>query len=193
MERDPADRDAFLREACEGDEGLRREVESLLGYEGATDPWIERPAAALAAPMLDNSASPSWLTGRQIGPYTIVSLLDSGGMGEVYRARDTKLGRDVAIKILPPEFTADPDRRARFAREARLLASLNHPQYRAIYGLEDGRAGVRRWSWNWSTGRRSRNRIAEAPGSVNEALPIARANRGGAGGGARAAGSCIAI
>ena len=135
-ERDPADRDAFVSEACAGDEDLRREVESLLGYEGGADAWIERPAVALAAPMLDNSASPSWLTGRQIGPYTIVSLLDSGGMGEVYRARDTTLGRDVAIKILPPEFTADADRRARFAREARLLAALNHPHIGAIYGLE---------------------------------------------------------
>ena len=77
------------------------------------------------------------LTGSRIGPYEIVSPLGAGGMGEVYRARDTKLGRDVAIKILPPAFTADPDRRARFEREARVLASLNHPHIGAIYGFED--------------------------------------------------------
>ena len=173
MERDPADRDAFLREACEGDEGLRREVESLLGYEGATDPWIERPAAALAAPMLDNSASPSWLTGRQIGPYTIVSLLDSGGMGEVYRARDTTLGRDVAIKILPPEFTADADRRARFAREARLLAALNHPHIGAIYGLEEAE-GVTALVLELVDGPTLADRIAQGPIPVTEALLIAK-------------------
>ena len=69
--------------------------------------------------------------------YTIVAPLGVGGMGEVYRAQDTKLGRDVAIKILPSHFTADPERRARFAREARLLATLNHPHIGAIYGLEE--------------------------------------------------------
>jgi serine/threonine protein kinase/Tol biopolymer transport system component len=75
--------------------------------------------------------------GRQIGPYTIQNLLGAGGMGEVYRARDTKLGRDVALKILPTQFTANADRRARFEREARLLALLNHPHIGAIYGFED--------------------------------------------------------
>ena len=74
---------------------------------------------------------------RQLGPYTIVAPLGAGGMGEVYRARDSKLGRDVAIKILPSHFTADPERRARFAREARTLATLNHPHIGAIYGLEE--------------------------------------------------------
>ncbi|MGH9374414.1 MAG: protein kinase domain-containing protein [Vicinamibacterales bacterium] len=136
LERGTADRDAFLRDACAGDESLRREIESLLSYEGAADPWIERPAAAVAAPMLNTSASSSVLPGRQIGPYTIVSLLDAGGMGEVYHARDARLGRDVAIKILPPEFVADADRTARFAREARVLAALNHPHIAQIYGLE---------------------------------------------------------
>ena len=76
-------------------------------------------------------------TGTRLGPYEIVSALGAGGMGEVYRARDSKLGRDVAIKILPPQCTEDPARRSRFAREARVLASLNHPHIGAIYGLED--------------------------------------------------------
>ena len=77
------------------------------------------------------------LIGRQIGPYRVESQLGAGGMGEVFRAHDTKLGRDVAIKILPRVFGADPERRSRFEREARVLATLNHPHIGAIYGLED--------------------------------------------------------
>ncbi len=75
--------------------------------------------------------------GVRLGPYAIVSALGAGGMGEVWRARDTKLGREVAIKTLPEAFAADPDRRARFEREAKLLASLNHPNIGTIHGLED--------------------------------------------------------
>src|SRR5216684_6052943 len=76
-------------------------------------------------------------SGTKLGPYEIVAPLGAGGMGEVYRARDTKLGREVALKLLPPSFAADADRVARFEREARLLASLNHPHIGAIYGFED--------------------------------------------------------
>ena len=75
--------------------------------------------------------------GTRLGPYEILSALGAGGMGEVYRARDTKLDRDVAIKILPEAFATDPDRLARFQREAKILASLNHPNIAAIYGLEE--------------------------------------------------------
>src|SRR5262245_35233767 len=75
--------------------------------------------------------------GSQIGPYVIQSLLGAGGMGAVYRGRDDRLGRDVAIKFLPPQFAADRERRARFEREARVLAALNHPHIGAIYGIED--------------------------------------------------------
>jgi serine/threonine-protein kinase len=71
----------------------------------------------------------------RLGPYEVNELLGSGGMGRVYRARDSKLGRDVAIKILPDRLTADPELRSRFAREARILASLNHPNVGAIYGI----------------------------------------------------------
>src|SRR5262245_48797446 len=77
------------------------------------------------------------LIGRQLGSFTIHSLLGAGGMGEVYRAHDTRLGRDVAIKILPAAWLIDAERRARFDREARTLASLNHPHIGAIYGIED--------------------------------------------------------
>ena len=80
--------------------------------------------------------------GRQIGSHKILSLLGAGGMGEVYRARDTKLGRDVAIKVVADVFLSDPERLARFEREARVLATLNHPHIGAIYGLEEA-DGVR--------------------------------------------------
>src|SRR6266487_3020288 len=75
--------------------------------------------------------------GQQLGAYQIASLIGKGGMGEVYRARDTKLKREVAIKILPDEFSRDPERVSRFQREAQVLASLNHPNIAAIYGLEE--------------------------------------------------------
>src|SRR6516225_1485637 len=76
----------------------------------------------------------------RVGPYEVVSVLGSGGMGEVYRARDTKLNRDIALKVLPDAFARDADRLARFKREARVLASLNHPNIAAIYGFEDSGA-----------------------------------------------------
>ena len=77
--------------------------------------------------------------GSRLGPYEILSALGAGGMGEVYRARDTKLNRDVALKILPDVFTGDADRLARFKREAQVLASLNHPNIVQLFGLEDRR------------------------------------------------------
>src|SRR5262249_51438628 len=80
-------------------------------------------------------------TGKQLGSYEILSAIGKGGMGEVYRARDTRLDRDVAVKTLPEEFAADPDRLSRFEREAKLLASLNHPNIAAIYGLEKHNGG----------------------------------------------------
>ena len=83
----------------------------------------------------------------------MIGLLGAGGMGEVYRARDTRLQRDVALKILPELFAADPDRRARFTREAHVLASLNHPHIGSIYGIE-GTGPSQRWCWSWSKGRR---------------------------------------
>ena len=76
-------------------------------------------------------------TGQSIGGYQLQALLGAGGMGEVYRSRDAKLGREVAIKILPRAFTSHPDRLARFEREARMLAALNHPNICAIYGLDE--------------------------------------------------------
>ena len=100
--------------------------------------------------------------GARLGPYEIQAALGAGGMGEVYRARDTKLGRDVAIKVLPHSFRADAERLARFEREARLLASLNHPHIGAIYGLEDS-DGVRGLILELVEGPTLADRIAARP------------------------------
>src|SRR5262249_11236401 len=133
--RPAGDRAAWLREAC-GDEALRREVESLLSESGADDEFLGRAAPMMAMPT-GVVVSHADLTGRTIGAYHLQKLLGAGGMGEVYQARDAKLGRDVAIKFLPRAVTRDPDRLARFEREARMLAALNHPNICAIYGLEE--------------------------------------------------------
>ena len=113
------------------------------------------------------------LPGTRIGPYEIAAQIGVGGMGEVYRAHDTKLGRDVAIKILRSHFTSDPDRLARFEREARVLASLNHPHIGAIYGLEDAE-GVRALVLELVPGETLAERIARGPIPLNDALTIAR-------------------
>jgi serine/threonine-protein kinase len=116
--------------------------------------------------------------GTRLGPYEIAGTLGAGGMGEVYRARDTKLGRDVALKILPDQFAQDPDRLARFEREAVVLASLNHPNIGAIYGLEEGPAEagrhVRALVLELVEGQTLADRITAGAISLDEALPIAR-------------------
>src|SRR6476469_1150322 len=138
LERNALDRAAFLREACAGDDALRLEVESLLRYEDAGDQFLERPAVEEVARLVTNRPeSIVDLQGRRLGVYQIQARIGAGGMGEVYRARDTKLGRDVAIKVLLRAFTRSADRRARFEREAHLLASLNHPHIAQVYGFEE--------------------------------------------------------
>ena len=144
LERDAADRTSFVASACAGDEALRREVEALLAHADSAEGFLVAPIGELAAHVFagadaskpGNAGPAGGFIGRQVGTYQILSRLGAGGMGEVYRARDAKLGRDVAIKVLPPAFTADRERLARFDREARLLASLNHPHIGAIYGVE---------------------------------------------------------
>src|SRR5216683_4882383 len=112
-------------------------------------------------------------SGTKLGPFEIQSPLGSGGMGEVYRARDTTLNRDVAIKVLPESFASDPDRLARFQREAQVLASLNHPHIAHIYGLEKS-AGMHALVMELVEGPTLADRIAQGPISLDEALPIAK-------------------
>jgi serine/threonine protein kinase len=111
--------------------------------------------------------------GRRFGPYEIVAPLGAGGMGEVYRARDSKLNRDVALKVLPEPFALDADRLARFRREAQVLASLNHPNIGIIHGLEDT-GGVTALVLELVEGPTLADRIAAGRIPLDEVLPIAR-------------------
>src|SRR5262245_42124699 len=115
----------------------------------------------------------SFQTGSRIGPYQVQGSLGQGGMGAVYRARDTKLGRDVALKVLPDEFSRDSDRLARFEREAQVLASLNHPNIGQIYGVEDSGA-TPCLVLELVEGETLQERIKFGPMPVDEALEIVR-------------------
>src|SRR5262245_14370266 len=111
--------------------------------------------------------------GSHLGPYEILAPLGAGGMGEVYRARDARLSRDVAIKVLPAAFAADSDRLARFRREAQVLAALNHPHLAAIHGLEES-GGVEALVLELVEGETLAERLGKGPLPIDEALEIAR-------------------
>jgi len=135
-----AERLSFVREACADDPALQRQVESMLA-DVDQPVVIDRPVDEAIADLMDDDTPV--VVGAQFGPYRVESLLGAGGMGAVYRATDTLLARQVAIKILPAAVAADPEWVARFRREAQALAALNHPNVGAIYGVEavDGRTG----------------------------------------------------
>jgi serine/threonine protein kinase/Tol biopolymer transport system component len=172
LARDSSERASFLREACEDDEALRQEVESLLAQPASTENFLGEPALAIAPRLMDVPAEPS-LTGQRLGVYHILDLLGVGGMGEVYRARDTRLGRDVAVKVLPRLFSADRERLSRFEREARLLASLNHPHIAAIYGFEET-TGVHALVLELVEGPTLADRLQRGPLPIAEAVRTAR-------------------
>src|SRR5499433_3917233 len=151
LDLSPDARPAFLEKACGEDAGLRRHVELLLSKDEHAGSLLEKPILADVMPPHEDEdsflptstvnrvsagANPSRI-GTRVGTYEFVSLLGAGGMGEVYRAHDAKLRRDVAIKVLPAVLANDPSRVSRFQREARTLAALNHPYIGAIYGLEE--------------------------------------------------------
>jgi serine/threonine protein kinase len=139
LDVDRAERGAFLDKSCGSDEALRREVESLLAYATDAETFLERPALHIAA-LPSRESTEATLVGRTISHYQVLSLLGAGGMGEVYLARDPRLDRTVALKILPEEFAADADRMQRFTREAKAASALNHPNVATIYdvGESDG-------------------------------------------------------
>ena len=147
LDRDPSEQEQYLAEASAGDEALRAEVESLLRYHRRGADFIEparadQPLSPIGGFLerVRNAAMPGRFVGHVFGSYEVKSLIAAGGMGEVYRAIDTRLDRVVAIKILPTHLSDDPDRRERFKREAKIVSSLNHPNICALYdvGVQDG-------------------------------------------------------
>jgi serine/threonine protein kinase len=133
----PADqRAAFLRQACPSDLELRTEVESLLKAADSGDPLLDGSPLSSMAPR-----GPALRPGDKLGNFEILALIGRGGMGEVYRARDSRLKREVAIKTLPTGFSADRERIARFEREARAASALNHPNIVSVHDVGND-AGV---------------------------------------------------
>ncbi|HEV2668758.1 MAG TPA: serine/threonine-protein kinase, partial [Blastocatellia bacterium] len=181
LERDAIERAAFLDEACAGDEELRLEVESLLVADEEakkSDDFLNQNALQVAARAIAQDQKQS-LLGRKIGRYQILSLLGAGGMGEVYLAQDPRLGRKLALKFLPQEFTRNQDRVQRFAREARAASALNHPNIITIHEMGEiatADGSLRYIVTEYVEGETLRQRMARAPQrriEPSEAIDIA--------------------
>ena len=156
-------RAAYLDEACRGDVELRREIDALLAEQPVDDDFLRTPPWV----------APSALTvGQRLGPYEVIGRIGAGGMGEVYEARDTRLERTVAIKVLPPDSSVDPDRRARFEREAKAVASLNHPHICTLHdiGEHEGRMFL---VMERLEGETLAERLRQGPLPVGQALAVA--------------------
>jgi serine/threonine-protein kinase len=167
----PQRRPQFLTDSCGGNEALRHDVQTLLD-ESADDDFLETPALDPDATHLQ-PASHSSLVGRRLAEYEVTARIGAGGMGEVYKARDVKLGRDVAVKVLPAPMAHDDARIARFKREAQILATLNHPHIAAIYALEESEDVVA-LVLELVDGPTLADRIRHGRLAINDALTIAR-------------------
>src|SRR5688500_9816780 len=132
LERNPAERSAFLNQACAGDSVLRSEVESLISSHDQAGNSIEAMAVDAATEMLENERA---IVGRQLGHYQVLNQIGRGGMGEVFLAQDTRLGRKVALKLLRSDFTRNEERLRRFRQEARAASALNHPNILTIHEI----------------------------------------------------------
>ncbi len=166
-------RAAFLAEACGGDDPLREEVEALLASHREAGSFIEAPAGEwLAAAAPAEEATPLVLAGDRLGPYEVRELLGSGGMGEVYRARDARLGRDIAIKVLPARSAQDPARLRLFEQEARAASALNHPNIVTVHDVGSF-AGRPYLTMEWVRGRTLREMLAAGPLPLGEGLRVA--------------------
>ncbi|HEX6731653.1 MAG TPA: protein kinase [Pyrinomonadaceae bacterium] len=170
MEREGAERRAFLDGACASDEELRREVESLIrSHEQAGSPF-DTPTNERGANSLNNQTAGS-LVGRTLGQYRLVSLVGTGGMGEVYLADDTRLDRRVAIKILTPNFTVDAAQVGRFQQEARAASALNHPNIITVYDINESE-GTQYIATEFIEGETLRTHIATTKLPLHESLDI---------------------
>jgi serine/threonine protein kinase len=166
LARSPVERDAFLVKACGGDEDLLGKVKSLLAYEEEARALLEEPVAEAVTRKL------AVVRGMRLGHYEVTDLIGAGGMGEVYRARDMRLGREVAIKVLPDAAAGDADQRRRFEREARAAAALNHPNIATIHEIGE-HEGTRFIAMELVEGRTLKEVLEDGPLSVRETLPLA--------------------
>jgi serine/threonine protein kinase/Tol biopolymer transport system component len=171
LELKPEERSTFLAQACDSDEALRREVESLVASHEQAGSFIESPAIEVAAEIFAENAS-STLVGRHLGYYDIKALLGAGGMGEVYLAHDTSLGRKVALKLLPAELTANRDRVRRFEQEARAASVLNHPNIITIHEIGEIE-GTHYLVTEFIDGETLRQRMEQIPMKLSETLNVA--------------------
>src|SRR5690349_15642976 len=165
------ERSLFISRACFGDEELRSEVESLIASHEESGSFIDKPAFEAAASLLANEKA-ELRSGQTIASYEVISFLSRGGMGEVYLAEDKRLGRKVALKLLPASFTTDADRLRRFEQEARAASALNHPNIITIYEIREA-AGSHVIATEFVEGETLRHRLSRAPLSLSEALNIA--------------------
>jgi serine/threonine protein kinase/Tfp pilus assembly protein PilF len=161
LDLEALERPAFIERSCDGDLELQRSLESLLAHSMETGSSFDQALAEAIGREEPIPTGPN-LIGRTLGHYRILEKIGEGGMGEIYRAADIRLGRDVAIKILPETFTRDPERLARFEREARVLASLNHPNIATIHGVEET-DGIRFIILELVEGVTMRTKIDEGP------------------------------
>jgi len=168
LEREPGERGRFLAEACSGDESLRQEVEALVMAHEQAGSFLDVPVVKAGRPHADVRL----FAGTKLGLYEVGALIGAGGMGEVYQATDSRLGRSVAIKLLPAAFAQEAERIARFEREARVLASLSHPNIAAIYGLEES-GGARFLVMELVPGEALSEKIKRGAIPIEEALRIA--------------------
>ena len=170
-ERAPEERTTFLQTACQGDEGLRREVESLIAYYERAENFIESPAFEVVPELLTDDRTGA-IVGESIAHYRIESLIGVGGMGEVYLARDERLGRKVALKFLPERLTANNTQLSRFKSEARAASALNHPNILTVY--EIGTEGNRHFiATEFIEGVTLRATLVRGRMSVYDALEVA--------------------
>ena len=170
--RDPNQRAAHLDEVCANDAALRREVESLLAASEHVGSLLDAPAMKLAAPLFVVDPTNSML-GQSIGRYNILSALGAGGMGDVYLAHDTRLGRKIALKLLPAHFTTDKDRLRRFEQEAHAASTLSHPNVCVIHEFGETHDGRHYIAMEYVEGVTLRQHISAARLGVNEALDVA--------------------
>jgi non-specific serine/threonine protein kinase len=171
LDREAGQRSAFLDDACGGDETVRREVESLLAYDDRARPFMEAPAIVVAAKTGGNDTGTS-LAGKTLGHFHVEAHLGAGGMGEVYLARDARLDRAVALKVLPPDVIGDSDRMQRFAREARAASALNHPNVATIHDIGETDS-VHFIVMEYVEGQTLAQRLAEGPLTMSEVVDVA--------------------